>query len=45
MTSATTGAPDDLTGSVIESVIDSTTQRITEAANAITLKDYSAFIS
>jgi 2-polyprenyl-6-methoxyphenol hydroxylase-like FAD-dependent oxidoreductase len=32
----------DISGSTIESVIGDTTQRITEAANAITLKDYSA---
>jgi hypothetical protein len=34
-----------LSGSVIESVIDSTTDRIADAANAVTLKDYSAFIA
>jgi hypothetical protein len=28
---------------MIESVIDSTTDRIADAANAVTLKDYSAF--
>jgi len=44
----TSGAPDtpaELSGSVIESVIDSTTDRIADAANAVTLKDYSAFIA
>jgi hypothetical protein len=32
----------DISGSMIESVIGDTTQRITEAANAITLRDYAA---
>jgi len=44
----TSGAPDtpaELSGSMIESVIDSTTDRIADAANAVTLKDYSAFIA
>ena len=35
----------ELSGDMIESVIDSTTNRITDAANAITLKDYSTFIT
>jgi 2-polyprenyl-6-methoxyphenol hydroxylase-like FAD-dependent oxidoreductase len=37
--------PRDLSGSEIESTIDQTTDRIADAANAITLKDYSAFIT
>jgi 2-polyprenyl-6-methoxyphenol hydroxylase-like FAD-dependent oxidoreductase len=40
MTQDPTSAPVDLSGSDIESVIDSSTDRITVAANAITLKDY-----
>ena len=45
MTSGTPDTSAELSGSMIESVIDSTTDRITDAANAITLKDYSAFIT
>jgi 2-polyprenyl-6-methoxyphenol hydroxylase-like FAD-dependent oxidoreductase len=40
MTQDPSSAPADLSGSDIESVIDSSTDRITVAANAITLKDY-----
>jgi 2-polyprenyl-6-methoxyphenol hydroxylase-like FAD-dependent oxidoreductase len=43
MTQEPAAAPVELSGREIESVIDSSTQRITEAANAITLKDYSAY--
>ena len=42
MTQGAGAAPAELSGSEIESTIDRSTQRITEAANAITLKDYSA---
>ena len=45
MTSGTPDTPAELSGSMIESVIDSTTDRITDASNAVTLKDYSAFIA
>ena len=38
-------APVELSGSEIESVIDRSTDRIADAANAITLKDYSTFIA
>jgi 2-polyprenyl-6-methoxyphenol hydroxylase-like FAD-dependent oxidoreductase len=44
MTQDPAAAPVELSGSEIESVIDRSTERITEAASAITLKDYSAFI-
>jgi 2-polyprenyl-6-methoxyphenol hydroxylase-like FAD-dependent oxidoreductase len=44
MTQDPAAAPVELSGSEIESVIDRSTERITEAAGAITLKDYSAFI-
>jgi 2-polyprenyl-6-methoxyphenol hydroxylase-like FAD-dependent oxidoreductase len=44
MTSEAGEAPVDLSGSMIESVITDTTQRIAEAANAITVKDYSALL-
>jgi hypothetical protein len=44
MTSEVGEAPVDLSGSMIESVITDTTQRIAEAANAITVKDYSALL-
>jgi 2-polyprenyl-6-methoxyphenol hydroxylase-like FAD-dependent oxidoreductase len=43
MTQDTTSAPVELSGSEIESMIDRSTHRIADAANAITLKDYSAF--
>jgi 2-polyprenyl-6-methoxyphenol hydroxylase-like FAD-dependent oxidoreductase len=43
MTQDPASAPRDLSGSEIESTIDQTTDRIADAANAITLKDYSAF--
>src|SRR5262249_31820329 len=36
-------APVELSGRETESVIDRSTERIADAANAITLKDYSAF--
>jgi 2-polyprenyl-6-methoxyphenol hydroxylase-like FAD-dependent oxidoreductase len=45
MTSGAPHTPAELSGSMIESVIDSTTDRIADAANAVTLKDYSAFIA
>jgi 2-polyprenyl-6-methoxyphenol hydroxylase-like FAD-dependent oxidoreductase len=44
MTSEAGEAPVDLSGSMIESVITDTTQRIAEAANAITVNDYSALL-
>jgi 2-polyprenyl-6-methoxyphenol hydroxylase-like FAD-dependent oxidoreductase len=44
MTQDPAAGPVELSGSEIESVIDRSTERITEAAGAITLKDYSAFI-
>jgi 2-polyprenyl-6-methoxyphenol hydroxylase-like FAD-dependent oxidoreductase len=34
----------DLTGEMVESLIDATTERIATAANAIELKDYTAFV-
>jgi hypothetical protein len=43
MTQDPAAAPVELSGTEIESVIDRSTERITEAAGAITLKDYSAF--
>ena len=43
MTQDPASAPVELSGSEIESVIDRSTDRIADAANAITLKDYSAF--
>ena len=43
MTQDPTSAPVQLSGSEIERVIDRSTDRIADAANAITLKDYSAF--
>ena len=43
MTQDPEAAPVELSGSEIESHIDRSTQSITEAANAITLKDYSAY--
>ncbi len=45
MTQDPEAAPADLSGSEIESHIDGSTRSITEAANAITLKDYSAYVS
>ena len=42
MTQDPASAPEELSGNDIESVIDASTQRITEAANAITLRDYAA---
>src|SRR6476646_1116437 len=45
MTSGAPHTPAQLSGSMIESVIDITTDRIADAANAVTLKDYSAFIA
>ena len=42
MTQDPATAPADLSGDEIESVIDASTERITEAANAITLRDYEA---
>jgi len=45
MTSGATETSTELSGDMIESVIDSTTDRIADAANAVTLKDYSAFIA
>ena len=45
MTQDPEAAPAELSGSEIESHIDDSTQSITEAANAITLKDYSAYAS
>ena len=44
MTQDPAAAPAELSGSEIESVIDRSTERIAEAANAFTLKDYSPFI-
>ena len=44
MTQDPAEARTDLSGSEIESVIDHTTERITKAASAVALKDYSAFI-
>ena len=43
MTQDPASAPVELSGSEIESVIDRSTDRIADAANAIMLKDYSAF--
>jgi 2-polyprenyl-6-methoxyphenol hydroxylase-like FAD-dependent oxidoreductase len=43
MTQDPANAPVELSGSEIESVIDHTTDRIADAANAITFEDYSAF--
>ena len=43
MTQDPASAPVELSGREIESVIDRSTIRIADAANAITLKDYSAF--
>jgi 2-polyprenyl-6-methoxyphenol hydroxylase-like FAD-dependent oxidoreductase len=43
MTQDRTSAPVELSGSEIESMIDRSTHRIADAANAITLKDYTAF--
>jgi 2-polyprenyl-6-methoxyphenol hydroxylase-like FAD-dependent oxidoreductase len=43
MTQDPASAPVELSGSEIESVIDRSTDRIADAANAITLKDYSGF--
>jgi hypothetical protein len=43
MTQDPARAPVELSGSEIEAVIDRSTDRIADAANAITLKDYSAF--
>jgi 2-polyprenyl-6-methoxyphenol hydroxylase-like FAD-dependent oxidoreductase len=40
MTQDPATAPDDLSGNEIESVIDASTERITEAANAISLREY-----
>ena len=45
MTQDPDAAPSELSGSEIESHIDNSTQSITAAANAITLKDYSAYFS
>ena len=42
MTQDPEAAPAELSGDDVEAVIDQSTQRITDAANAITLKDYSA---
>ena len=44
MTQDPATAPVELSGSEIESVIDHSTDRIADAANAITLKNYSAII-
>jgi hypothetical protein len=44
MTQDPAAAPTELSGSEIESLIDRSTERITEAASAITLKDYTPFI-
>ena len=43
MTQGSASAPVELSGREIESVIERSTDRIAEAAKAITLKDYSAF--
>jgi len=43
MTQDPASAPGELSGREIESVIDRSTDRIADAANGITLKDYSAF--
>jgi hypothetical protein len=43
MTQDPASAPVEFSGSEIEAVIDRSTDRIADAANAITLKDYSAF--
>ena len=43
MTQDPTSARVELSGREIESVIDRSTDRIADAANAITLKDYPAF--
>jgi 2-polyprenyl-6-methoxyphenol hydroxylase-like FAD-dependent oxidoreductase len=43
MTQHPASAPVELSGREIEAVIDRSTHRIADAANAITLKDYSAF--
>ena len=45
MTQELASAPVELSGREIESVIDRSTDRIAEAAKAITLKDYSAFFT
>jgi 2-polyprenyl-6-methoxyphenol hydroxylase-like FAD-dependent oxidoreductase len=45
MTQDRVSAPVELSSREIESVIERSTLRITDAANAITLKDYSAFIT
>ena len=45
MTQDPDAAPSELSGSEIEAHIDNSTQSITAAANAITLKDYSAYVS
>lgn len=37
-------APTELSGGDVEAVIDSATERIAEAASAVTLKDYTAFV-
>jgi 2-polyprenyl-6-methoxyphenol hydroxylase-like FAD-dependent oxidoreductase len=34
----------DLSGEMVQDVIDATTQRIADAANAIDLKDYAAYL-
>ena len=43
MTSDATDSP-ELTGEMVQDVIDATTQRIADAANAIDLKDYTAYL-
>jgi 2-polyprenyl-6-methoxyphenol hydroxylase-like FAD-dependent oxidoreductase len=45
MTSKPEETSPELSGEMVESVIDRSTQRISHAANAIALKDYSAFFS
>jgi 2-polyprenyl-6-methoxyphenol hydroxylase-like FAD-dependent oxidoreductase len=45
MTQDPEAAPSELSGSDIESHIDTSTQSITAASKAITLKDYSAYVS
>jgi hypothetical protein len=45
MTQDRVSAPVELSSREIESVIERSTLRITDAANAVTLKDYSAFIT
>jgi pseudouridine-5'-phosphate glycosidase len=44
MTQDPAAAPTELSGSEIESVIDRSTERIAEAASAITLREYTPFI-